>query len=100
MWTWIDTLDWLGAENGRIAQEAWVRSHPGKNVVEYTNCPDIKAFWDSPIGRFTSDSYLFWRWVKDYKENLERFRYTVGWKLYCHFQEVRCVEDRPLVKRW
>jgi hypothetical protein len=53
--TWIDYMSWLSAGSEKRRREVWQECHPGKPVHYYTFCPDIKAFWRSPLGRIYKD---------------------------------------------
>ena len=51
MMTHTDLLAWVCAANGWEAYEIWQRCNPKKLPHEYTNDKQIKAFWDTAIGR-------------------------------------------------
>ncbi|NEP57689.1 MAG: hypothetical protein F6K31_11795 [Symploca sp. SIO2G7] len=79
---WI--IDWLSAKSEREAAEIWQKAHPDKNIIYYTFCPEIKAFWKSPMGRFVRHSSMFWshvkRWIKQPRNQARFLWWRLKWK--------------------
>lgn len=89
--TFLDWIEWLTATTEKDKRVIWQRSHPTKPLVAYTNCPDIKRYWASPLGRLYLDCYMFWsgfvRATSNMDRTVDRLRWSISWKWRSHWQE-------------
>ncbi len=80
---WI--IDWLSAKTEREAAEIWEKQHPHLNRHYYSFCPEIREFWDSPMGRFVEDWAMFWfrvmRWINQFDSRMELIRWRISWRM-------------------
>lgn len=79
--TFLDWIEWLTATTEKDKRLIWQRSHPAKLLIAYTNCPDIKRYWASPLGRLYLDCYMFWSGLKRSTSNMDRTADRLRWQI-------------------
>lgn len=50
---YFNLLAWVCAPSSTDAMAIWQQCNPNKKPFNYTNDPDIKAFWKTHVGRLT-----------------------------------------------
>ena len=96
---WIDLLDWLAAPTEKEKGEVWKRCHPNIHYSTYTNCPDIKRFWDSPIGRLYKDYWAIHYFFISLGRRLDVLEWRIDWEWRLFMNRTRSQTPQALQPR-
>lgn len=80
MMTYLDCVVWAIAGTEEEKAEFWMLVNNQPNTLNYTNCPRIKAFWRSPLGRFILAWYSLRYFVRSIPRKVAIAVWRVGWE--------------------